>query len=60
MMSLVFTRSYEKSYILKAFAVLDEVNDGQLTKEELIQGTVSILRPQFLTLTHSLLTFLEG
>lgn len=42
-MSLLFAKSYEKNFHIRVFTLIDEVNDGLLTAEELINGNM-ILR----------------
>lgn len=59
LMSLVFIKNYEKNNILKAFTIIDDINDGQLTKQELIKGKSALFWPVF-NEKNSILEVLEG
>lgn len=41
LMSLLFSKTYEKNFHLGVFTLIDEVNDGLLTAEELIKGNMT-------------------
>ena len=58
-MSLLFSKSYETSSHFRVFTLIDEVNDGILTAEELVTGKSLVYPGKLIALFLSLLAVLE-